>query len=109
MIKTKRFGPPCKIAAMAESDLDFVFDGDAAAGALQEIFVADVTTALVQCDACHSVGAVGSLPLYATPMGVVLRCANCEAILLRAVKTPHGRWLDMRGAHSIRFALACTG
>jgi hypothetical protein len=87
---------------MSESDLHFVLDGDAAA-ALREIFVADVTTALVQCDACGSVGAVGSLLFYAAPIGVVLRCANCEAILLRAVSTPHGRWLDMRGAHSIKF------
>jgi len=86
---------------MTESDLGFVLDGTAAAGALQEIFVVDVTTAHIQCDACGSVGAVASLLLYAAPMGIVLRCANCEAILLRAVRTPHGRWLDMRGAKSL--------
>lgn len=90
---------------MTASDLDFVLDGNAAAGGLQAIFVAKVTTAHIQCDACGSVGAVGSLPFYAAPMGIVLRCANCTAILLRAVNTPHGRWLDMRGAHSLRFTL----
>ena len=42
------------------NDLDFVLDGNAAAGALREIFVADMTTAHIQCDACGSVGAVGS-------------------------------------------------
>ena len=31
-------------------------------------------------------------------MGVVLRCSNCATILLRAVRTPYGRWLEMRGA-----------
>ena len=30
---------------MTESDLDFVLDGNAAAGALREVFVADMTTA----------------------------------------------------------------
>ena len=91
---------------MTENDLDFVLDGNAAAGALGEIFVADMTGAHIRCDACDSVGAVGSLRFYAAPMGVVLRCANCEAILLRTVRTPHGRWLEMRGAHCLRFALS---
>ena len=90
---------------MTANDLDFVLDGDAAAEGHQEIFVAEVTTADVQCDACGSVGAVGTLPFYAAPMGIAVRCATCTAILLRAVNTPHGRWLDMRGAHSLRFTL----
>ena len=91
---------------MTESDLDFVLDGNAAAGALREVFVADMTTARIQCDACGSVRALGTLPFYAAPMGVVLRCDNCAAILLRTVRTPHGRWLEMKGAHCLRFALA---
>lgn len=90
---------------MTENDLDFVLDGNAAAGALREIFAAEMTTAEIQCDACGSVGVVGSLRSYAAPMGVVLRCTNCAAILLRAVQTRHGRWLEMRGAHCVRFAL----
>ena len=91
---------------MTESDLDFVLDGNAAAGSLREVFVADMTTAHIQCDACGSVRALGALPFYAARMGVVLRCTDCAAILLRAVRTPHGRWLEMRGAHCLRFALA---
>jgi hypothetical protein len=91
---------------MTENDLDFVLDGNAAAGALREVFVADMTTANIQCDACGSGGALGSLRFYAAPMGAVLRCDNCAAILLRTVRTPHGCWLEMRGAHCLRFALA---
>jgi hypothetical protein len=91
---------------MTENDLDFVLDGNAAAGALSEVFVADMTTAHVQCDACGSVAALGTLRFYAAPMGVVLRCGNCAAILPRTVRAPHGRWLEMRGAHCLRFALA---
>ena len=37
---------------MTENDLDFVLDGNAAAGALREVFAADVTSAHIQCDAC---------------------------------------------------------
>jgi hypothetical protein len=91
---------------MTDDDSDFVLDGNAAAGALREVFAADMTTAQIQCDTCGSTGAVGSLRYYAAPMGVVLRCTSCSAILLRAVRTPHGRWLEMRGAHCVRFALA---
>jgi Family of unknown function (DUF6510) len=91
---------------MMTDDLDFVLDGNAAGGALREVFAADITTAQIQCDTCGAEGAVGALRYYAAPMGVVLRCTNCTAILLRAVRTPHGRWLEMRGAHRIRFALA---
>ena len=90
---------------MTDDDLGFVLDGNAAAGALREVFAADVTTAEIECDTCGASGAVGALRYYAAPMGVVLRCTNCTAILLRAVRTPHGRWLEMRGAHCMRLAL----
>ena len=88
---------------MTENDSDLVLDGNAAAGLLQDIFALEITTAQIQCDACGSVGAVGSLRLYAAPMGAVLRCPNCDAGLMTAVRTPHGRWLQMRGARRLRF------
>jgi DNA-directed RNA polymerase subunit RPC12/RpoP len=88
---------------MTENGSDSVLDGNAAAGLLQEIFVLDITTAQIQCEACGSIGAVGSLRLYAAAMGAVLRCTHCDGILLRAVRTPHGRWLEMTGARHLRF------
>jgi hypothetical protein len=88
---------------MTENGSDLVLDGNAAAGLLQEIFVLDITTAQAQCAACGSTGAVGSLRLYAAPMGAVLRCTHCDGILMRAVHTPHGRWLEMTGARYLRF------
>jgi len=91
---------------MIENDSASVLDGNAAAGLLGEVFAADITTAHARCDACGSGGAVGSLRLYAAPMGAVLRCAHCGAVLLRAVDTPHGRWLEMKGARYLRFAPA---
>ena len=88
---------------MTENGSDLVLDGNAAAGLLQEIFVLEITTAQIQCEACGSTGAVGSLRLYAAPMGAVLRCTHCDGILMRAVHTPHGRWLEMTGARCLRF------
>jgi hypothetical protein len=88
---------------MTENGSDLVLDGNAAAGLLQDIFVLDATAAQIQCEACGSTGALGSLRLYSAPMGAVLRCTHCDGILMRAVHTPHGRWLEMRGARYLRF------
>jgi len=88
---------------MADTDAGFVLDGNAAASLLHEVFVFDVTTAQIQCAACGASKLVGALPLYAAPMGVVLRCMHCDAILLRAVRTSHGRWLEMTGTRNLRF------
>jgi hypothetical protein len=88
---------------MTDNGSDLVLDGNAAASLLQEIFVLDITTAQVQCGACGCTAAVGSLRLYAAPMGAALRCTHCDGILMRAVRTPHGRWLEMTGARYLRF------
>jgi Family of unknown function (DUF6510) len=82
---------------------EVVLDGNAAGGLLQEIFVSDITSAQIQCAACGSVAAIGSLRLYAVQMGAVLRCTHCEGIVMRAVHTPHDRWLEMTGTRSLRF------
>jgi hypothetical protein len=88
---------------MNENGSDLVLDGNAAAGLLQQVFVREITTAQIQCEACGSTAAVGSARLYAAPLGAVLRCTHCDGILLRAVHTPHGLWLEMTGARCLRF------
>jgi hypothetical protein len=87
---------------MTEHDSGLVLDGNAAAGLLQEMFVPEITNAQIQCEACDSTAAVGSLRLYAAPMGAILRCTRF-GILMRAVHTQHGRWLEMMGARYLRF------
>ena len=91
------------MGAMTGKDSNRVLDGNAAAGLLQEIFVLEITTAQIECEACSSAAAVGSLRLHAAPMGAVLRCPRCDASLMRAVRTPYGRWLEMTGARCLRF------
>jgi len=54
---------------MIEDVAELVLDGKAAAGLLQEIFVPDITIAQIQCETCGTVVGVGSLRLYAAPMG----------------------------------------
>jgi hypothetical protein len=91
---------------MDQNASDLVLDGNAAAGLLQQFFVQETTTAQVQCDACGAAAAVGALRMYAAPLGAVLRCTQCDAILLRAVRTPYGRWLEMTGARCMRFPIS---
>ena len=88
---------------MTENGSDLVLDGNAAAGLLQEIFVREITTAQIQCGTCGFTAPVGSLRLYAASMGAVLSCTRCDGIVMKAVHTPHGRWLEMTGARYLRF------
>jgi Family of unknown function (DUF6510) len=82
---------------------DLMLDGNISANLLQKIFAPDVTLATIRCVACDCVCRVGSLDLHAAPMGTVLNCADCGRVLMRAVDTPQGLWLEMTGARSLRF------
>jgi hypothetical protein len=88
---------------MNDKNSERVLDGNAAASLLQELFVPEITTAQIQCVACSSTGALGSLRLYAAPMGVVLRCIQCDCVVMRSAQTPRGRWVDMTGARYLKF------
>jgi hypothetical protein len=90
---------------MAQSISNLILDGNAAAGCLQEVFASDITIAEIQCEECGSIRPVGSIRSYAAPMGAVLRCAHCDNILMRAVRTPHALWLEMRGSRCVKFSI----
>lgn len=77
-------------------------DGNAAAGALREVFAVDVTAAVGRCDGCGRTEAFGAARLYTEAPGLVARCAGCDAVLLRVVTTPAGTWLDLRGLTYLR-------
>ncbi|HTI63739.1 MAG TPA: DUF6510 family protein [Gemmatimonadaceae bacterium] len=76
---------------------DMRLDGNAAAGALRQVFATDVTAALATCTGCGAVSAVGALLEYGHGMGIVLRCPRCTAVLLRVVRTPGWLRLDASG------------
>jgi hypothetical protein len=74
-------------------------DGNAAAGLLQAILPFDLTVALARCGGCGGVRPVAELAAFVLPIGTVLRCPGCDAVLLRV--TQHSAsgcyWLDLRG------------
>ncbi|GAA5068058.1 hypothetical protein HNP84_008294 [Thermocatellispora tengchongensis] len=80
-------------------------DGNAAAGALREIFTTDLTAATGTCASCGNVATVAQAVLYTNAPGLVGRCPGCEAVLFRLVRGPGRAWLDLRGVTCLEFAL----
>ena len=88
---------------MSNNITSLLLGGDTAARLIQQIFIPDVTLSKVRCRACDCMSSVGSLTVYAGPMGAVLNCSDCDNVLIRVVDTPHGLWLEMSGTRSLRF------
>jgi hypothetical protein len=72
-------------------------DGNAAGGALRDVFAQDMTAALATCTGCGDEGAVGTLLAYGHGMGVVLRCPHCDAPMLRIVRARGWLHVDTSG------------
>lgn len=77
-------------------------DGNAAAGALSEVFAVDVTAAIGQCNGCGQTGVFAEARLYVDAPGLVARCQSCDNVLLRVVSTPNDTFLDLRGLTYLR-------
>ncbi|MGZ4114975.1 MAG: DUF6510 family protein [Actinomycetota bacterium] len=63
-------------------DADMMLDGNAVAGTLGEIFLRDMTMARILCAGCGSVEPVGAEHAYVHAPGIVLRCRDCEDVVL---------------------------
>jgi hypothetical protein len=72
-------------------------DGNAAGGALREVFAREMTAAFATCTGCGTRRPVGALLEYGNGMGVVLRCPGCETAILRIVHTPGWLRVDTSG------------
>ena len=72
-------------------------DGNAAAGALAEVFGRDVTEAFGACRQCGRRSRLAETHTHLGGPGVVLRCPGCDAVVLRAVSSPTETWLDTGG------------
>ena len=77
-------------------------DGNAAAGALAELFAFDVTVAVTKCAACRDTRPLAELRAYLQAPGIVLACASCGAVQLRLVRAPDRVWLDLRGVEVVQ-------
>jgi hypothetical protein len=84
---------------------DRTLDGNAAAGLLGEVFAMEATTAMVTCAGCGSYGPLAAAAVYASAMGTVVRCKNCDAVLIRAAEQRERVIVDMRGAAAIALAV----
>jgi hypothetical protein len=80
-------------------------DGNAA-GDLRAIFAADITTASARCANCGATAAFAEVRLYVQAPGSVARCASCDHVLLRLVRSRDRVWLDARGLAYLAFETA---
>jgi hypothetical protein len=83
----------------AVDDNELRLDGNALAGALQQVFAGDATMARGRCARCGRVAEVGAQHLYRHPHapGAVLRCAACDNVLLVLVELPGAYRLTLHG------------
>jgi len=84
------------------ADVPTYLDGNAAAGALREIFAVDLTAAIGECVGCGRTGVFAEARLYVDAPGLVARCQTCDHVLLRVVTTPTDTYLDLRGLTYLR-------
>jgi hypothetical protein len=75
-------------------------DGNALAGLLFEVFGHEMTAVENVCAHCAAAAQLAELRAYIHAPGVVLRCAACDGIVLRIVRTPRGLLIDGQGVTS---------
>ena len=73
-------------------------DGNAAAGALGEVFSFEVTTAEYACRGCGRAGRFGEAMVYEVrDLGMVVRCPGCDNALIRLATVRGRQLLDLGG------------
>ena len=77
-----------------------MLDGNAVAGLLQEVFGAEMTTAIGTCAACGSSAAVGAVHVFRCA-GVVLRCPTCGQVLAKIVERQTQVCVDLSGLRAL--------
>jgi hypothetical protein len=80
-------------------------DGNELAGPLREVFAVDITAARCRCAGCGRAGALAELQVYDRAPGLVGRCPECSAVVLRLVRGPGRAWLDLSGLSYVECAM----
>jgi hypothetical protein len=80
-------------------------DGNAAAGELQQVLPFDATLAVATCASCGARDELGGTTAYMDAPGIVLRCASCEAVLIRMARNGGRVWIELSGCASIEIAV----
>jgi hypothetical protein len=76
-------------------------DGNAVAGAMTAMFGTDISDAMGTCRQCLHRAAMGETRAYVDGPGVVLRCGQCDNIVMRWATTSDTTWLEMAGLRSL--------
>ena len=77
-----------------------MLDGNAVAGLLQEVFAAEMTTAVGTCAGCGASEPVGAVHAY-HGAGMVLRCPHCDNPLVKIVKDGTRVWIAFPGVRTL--------
>ena len=80
-------------------------DGNAIAGDLGAIFAGDLSAAVATCDGLRR-DRTGGDGDGLRGMGEVLRCPECDAVLMRLIRMRGETHLDMRGIRLLRWQSA---
>ena len=72
-------------------------DGNVTAGDLADIFAFDAATAITTWATCRHTHRIASLRALLRAPGMVLRCASCDSVQVRFVRSAARAWLDLRG------------
>jgi hypothetical protein len=79
----------------------YALDGNAIGGLLIEVFGTEMTTAVGICASCGAVSLVAELPVYMAGLGIVVRCRNCDAVLMTFVQIRGIHCVDLEGLASL--------
>jgi predicted RNA-binding Zn-ribbon protein involved in translation (DUF1610 family) len=80
-------------------------DGNAAGGALGQIFAVEMTMAQLTCASCSQRWPLGGALAYATAMGTVLRCPGCGEALIRLAHGLGRIWVDFSGVQLLELRM----
>lgn len=83
-------------------------DGNAVGGLLRDLFGAEMTDRRGCCGQCGTVAVMATLIVYRQAPGDVMRCPNCDSVILVAVESPTGirvgfgslRWIEIEAVPS---------
>jgi Family of unknown function (DUF6510) len=78
-------------------------DGNSIAGTLAELFGHDLTEALGVCAGCGARRHVGALHVYRAA-GIVVRCPDCDSVLMQVVESPRQTWISLRGVSALQLS-----
>ncbi len=78
-------------------------DGNALGALFRDIFGQEMTDRRGCCDACGTVTRLGAAMVFRDAPGDVVRCVNCQSVILVAVPVPMGirvnflalRWIEI--------------